>query len=82
MEECAAIAHALGERVGSELGIPGYFYEFAAKTAERKNLAHCRTGHYEGLAKLETEEGAPDFGPPVWNEQTQKSGATAIGARE
>ena len=82
MEECAAIAHALGERVGAELGIPGYFYESAAKTAERKNLAHCRKGQYEGLAKLETAEGAPDFGPAAWNEQTQKSGATAIGARD
>lgn len=82
MEECAAIAHALGERVGAELGIPGYFYESAAKTAERKNLAHCRKGQYEGLAKLETTEGAPDFGPAAWNEQTQKSGATAIGARD
>ena len=82
MEECAAIAHALGNRVGTELGIPGYLYESAAKTAERKNLAHCRKGQYEGLAKLETAEGAPDFGPAAWNEQTQKSGATAIGARD
>jgi glutamate formiminotransferase/formiminotetrahydrofolate cyclodeaminase len=82
MEECAAIAHALGERVGAELGIPGYFYESAAKTEARKNLAHCRKGQYEGLAKLETTEGAPDFGPAAWNEQTQKSGATAIGARD
>ena len=81
MEECAAIAHALGERVGAELDIPGYFYESAAKTEARKNLAHCRKGQYEGLAKLETTEGAPDFGPAAWNEQTQKSGATAIGAR-
>ena len=82
MEECAAIAHALGERVGVELGIPGYFYESAAKTEARKNLAHCRKGQYEGLAKLETADGAPDFGPAAWNEQTQKSGATAIGARD
>ncbi len=82
MEECTAIAHALGERVGSELGIPGYFYESASKTPERQNLAHCRKGQYEGLAKLETSDGAPDFGPGAWNEQTQKSGATAIGARD
>lgn len=82
MEECAAIAHALGERVGAELGIPGYFYESAAKTEARKNLAHCRKGQYEGLAKLETADGAPDFGPAKWNDQTQKSGATAIGARD
>jgi len=82
MEECAAIAHAVGERVGAELGIPGYFYESAAKTPQRQNLAHCRKGQYEGLAKLETAEGAPDFGPAAWNEQTKRSGATAIGARD
>lgn len=82
MEECAAIAHALGERVGKELGIPGYFYESAAKTEARRNLAHCRKGQYEGLAKLETADGAPDFGPAAWNDQTKRSGATAIGARD
>jgi len=82
MDECAAIAHAVGERVGAELGIPGYFYESAAKTPQRQNLAYCRKGQYEGLAKLETTEGAPDFGPAAWNDQTKRSGATAIGARD
>ncbi|MDA0912503.1 MAG: glutamate formimidoyltransferase [Bacteroidetes bacterium] len=82
MEECTAIAHALGERVGNELGIPGYFYEEAAKRPERKNLAYCRKGQYEGLAKIETQEGAPDFGPSQWNDFTKRSGATAIGARD
>lgn len=82
MEECTAIAHAVGERVGKELGIPGYFYESAAKAEARRNLAHCRKGQYEGLAKLESSEGAPDFGPAAWNDQTKRSGATAIGARD
>ncbi|MFZ8836893.1 MAG: glutamate formimidoyltransferase [Flavobacteriales bacterium] len=82
MEECTAIAHALGERVGNELGIPGYFYEEAAKRPERRNLAYCRKGQYEGLAKIETQEGAPDFGPSQWNDFTKRSGATAIGARD
>ncbi len=82
MEECVAIAHAVGNRVGEELGVPGYFYEAAATVPARSNLAHCRKGQYEGLGKLESAEGAPDFGPAVWNEQTQRSGATAIGARD
>lgn len=82
MEECVAIAHALGKRVGDELGIPGYFYESAATTEKRTNLAYCRKGQYEGLAKLETPEGTPDFGPAKWNDQTKRSGATAIGARD
>ena len=82
MEECVEIARALAKRVGDELGIPGYLYEAAALIEERHNLATCRKGQYEGLAKLETLAGKPDFGPAVWNEQTQRSGATAIGARD
>ena len=82
MEECVDIARTLAKRVGDELGIPGYLYEAAALTEERQNLATCRKGQYEGLAKLETPQGKPDFGPASWNEQTQRSGATAIGARD
>ena len=82
MEECVDIARALAKRVGDELGIPGYLYEAAALIEERQNLATCRKGQYEGLAKLETPLGKPDFGPASWNEQTQRSGATAIGARD
>ena len=47
LKETAAYAHQLGERVGKELGIPGYFYETAAKEEKRKNLANCRSGEYE-----------------------------------
>ena len=46
MEECAALAHRLGERVGSELGIPVYLYEFAAASPQRRNLADIRAGEY------------------------------------
>lgn len=82
MDDCVEIARKLGERVGEELGIPGYFYEEAAFKSERKNLAHCRKGQYEGLSKLETNAGAPDFGPARWNESSKRTGATAIGARD
>ncbi len=82
MEECVEIAHALGQRVGKELGIPGYFYENAAKSEKRKNLAHCRSGEYEGMDKIEKEEWTPDFGPNKFNDSVKKSGVTAIGARD
>jgi glutamate formiminotransferase/formiminotetrahydrofolate cyclodeaminase len=82
MSDCIEVAHALGERVGEELKIPGYFYENAARMPERKNLAVCRQGQYEGLTKLSTPAGAPDFGPAEWNSSVRKSGATAIGARD
>jgi len=83
LEETAVFAHKLGERVGKELGIPGYFYENAAKQDKRKNLASCRSGEYEGLKeKLVNPEWKPDFGPAEFNTAVAKSGATAISARD
>jgi glutamate formiminotransferase/formiminotetrahydrofolate cyclodeaminase len=80
MEECVALAHALGRRVGEELGLPVYFYEEAAMRPERRNLAAVRQGEYEGLAeKLKDPAGAPDCGPAVFH---PTAGATIIGARE
>ncbi|MDP4204855.1 MAG: glutamate formimidoyltransferase [Bacteroidota bacterium] len=79
MEEVVVYAHRLAKRVGEELNIPVYCYEYAASTEERKSLAYCRSGEYEGLKdKLTKPEWKPDFGPAVFN---QKSGAIAIGAR-
>jgi len=61
MEETARYAHKLAERVGNELGIPVYCYESAAKSPERRNLANCRAGEYEGLPKkLEDPHWKPD----------------------
>ncbi len=83
MEETADWAHKLGERVGAELGIPVYHYEAAAKEEKRKNLANCRQGEYEGLAKkLVDADWKPDFGPAEFNQSVEKSGATAISARD
>jgi len=80
MEDCARLAAELGARVASELGIPVYLYEAAARKPERRNLATVRAGEYEGLPdKLKDPRWAPDFGKPVFN---PKSGATVIGARE
>ena len=83
LEETAAYAHQLGERVGKELHIPGYFYEKAAKEEKRQNLANCRSGEYEGLAKkLSDPQWKPDFGPAEFNKNVEKTGAIAISARD
>ncbi len=83
LEETATYARKLGERVGEELGIPGYFYEAAAREDKRKNLASCRSGEYEGLAKkLSDPEWRPDFGPAEFNDSVRKTGAIAISARD
>jgi glutamate formiminotransferase / formiminotetrahydrofolate cyclodeaminase len=63
MEETVVFARKLAERVGNELGIPVYCYENAAYSDERKNLANCRAGEYEGLQKkLSDPHWKPDFG--------------------
>ena len=81
LEECAALAKGLAERLWKELGIPCYLYEAAAQTPERKNLAVCREGEYEALPeKLATPGKQPDFGGE-YNEIVAKAGATNVGAR-
>jgi glutamate formiminotransferase/formiminotetrahydrofolate cyclodeaminase len=80
MDDCAELAKRLGRRVGDELGIPVYLYEYAASKPERKNLAIVRAGEYEGLAdKLKNPEWKPDFGPAEFK---PGPGATVMGARE
>jgi glutamate formiminotransferase len=49
MEETIGYACQLAERVGNELKIPVFLYDQAARIAERKSLAYCRKGEYEGL---------------------------------
>lgn len=79
MEETVEYARLLAKRVGDELNIPVYCYEFAAFEEKRQSLASCRAGEYEGLAeKLKTAGWQPDFGLASFN---AKSGAIAIGAR-
>lgn len=83
LEECAAMARTLAERIATELRVPTYCYEAAAFTPERKNLAVCRKGEYEGLAERADLPGeAPDFGARPFDEQMARSGATVVGARD
>ncbi|MFL5485021.1 MAG: glutamate formimidoyltransferase [Gemmatimonadaceae bacterium] len=80
MEDCIALARALGERVGRELQIPVYLYERAATTPARENLADVRRGEFEGLREELGRNPArdPDFGPSKIH---PTCGAIAIGAR-
>ena len=83
MEETVEYAHKLSKRVGNDLNIPVYCYEYAAKEQKRINLSNCRSGEYEGLSKkIITKEWKPDYGPNDFNESVVKSGVTAISARD
>jgi glutamate formiminotransferase/formiminotetrahydrofolate cyclodeaminase len=80
MEETVQYALKLAERVGNELAIPVYLYEYAQTKEYRKNLSVIREGEYEGFfQKIKRPEWKPDFGP---SEMDEKRGATVIGARK
>ena len=80
MDQCIALARALGERVAAELEIPVYLYERAATRAARENLADVRRGEFEGIRDTIATDPArePDFGP---RRVHPTAGAMAIGAR-
>src|SRR5712692_1059124 len=68
LEDCARIAHRVGQEVWKRLGVPVYFYEAAASEEARVNLENIRRG---GLA--------PDLGGPALH---PSAGACVIGARK
>ena len=87
LDECAAMARRLAERMAREAGIPCYCYEAAAFRPERKNLAICRAGEYEALdEKLTNPERQPDYMPDDVKcgqlEHARRCGCTAVGARD
>lgn len=80
MDDCVEIARNLGTRLGNELDFPVYFYENAASSPERQNLAKVRAGEYEALEeRLKDDKWRPDAGPAEFK---PTKGATAVGARE
>jgi glutamate formiminotransferase len=79
MEECVALAKAIGADVASRFGLPVYLYEEASANAARKNLEDIRRGEFEGLAARMSQPGwTPDFGPAAPH---ASGGAAVIGAR-
>ena len=80
MTRCVALAEELGERIATELGIPVYLYEAAARRSERVHLEQVRAGGFEGLrGAIGTDpERLPDFGPARVH---PTAGAIAVGAR-
>ena len=80
MDDCVELSKRLGARVGEDLSLPVFLYEFAATRPERKSLADIRKGEYEALpTKFEDPDFAPDFGPA---EFLPEFGAMVTGARK
>lgn len=77
--ELVELTKRLGKRIYDELGIPSFLYEDSATRPERKNLAKCRKGQFEGMPeKLLEPDWAPDFGERKIH---PTAGIVAIGAR-
>ncbi len=80
VEETVKYANQLAARVGKELNIPVYLYEYAQPDTKRNNLSVIREGEYEGFfKKIKLPEWKPDFGP---TEFPAHSGGTVIGVRD
>ncbi|MGH9664551.1 MAG: glutamate formimidoyltransferase [Bryobacteraceae bacterium] len=71
MEECAALAHRVGEEIWRRLRVPVFFYEAAARSPERRRLENIRRNNAVGLT--------PDIGGPGLH---PTAGAVAVGARK
>lgn len=80
LDDCVVLAHQAGQRIASELSIPVFFYERAARQSSRINLEDVRRGALELLREqiAGVPERAPDLGPKRVHET---AGAIAIGAR-
>ena len=73
------LSKRLAQRIWDELKVPSFLYEDSASRPERRNLATCRKGEFEGMPeKLLQEEWAPDYGERKIH---PTAGITAIGAR-
>ena len=79
VEECVELSKRVAQRIWDELKVPSFLYEDSATRPERRNLATCRKGEFEGMPeKLLQEEWAPDYGERKIH---PTAGITAIGAR-
>ncbi len=81
MEECVALAHALGRRVGTSLDLPVFYYGDAARVPLRRSLPFVRKGGLERVrerAAAGDPEVCPDEGPRTAH---PTAGFCAIGAR-
>lgn len=77
--EAVELSKKVAQRIWTELGIPSFLYEDSATRPERKNLAACRKGQFEGMPeKLLEADWAPDYGERKIH---PTAGIVAIGAR-
>jgi glutamate formiminotransferase len=80
IEDCVALTHKFGQRVGEELHIPVYLYAHAATRPERKRLTYFYAQQFEKLQHLIGQDPAwaPDYGQAQIH---PTAGAMALGVQ-
>lgn len=79
LQETVELSKRVAQRIWDELKVPSFLYEDSASRPERRNLAKCRKGQFEGMPeKLLEPDWAPDYGERKIH---PTAGITAIGAR-
>jgi glutamate formiminotransferase len=81
LQDCAALAHRVGNEIWQRYQVPVYFYEAAALRPERAALENVRKGQLEALRRAAPLDPAraPDVGGPALH---PTAGAIAVGARK
>jgi glutamate formiminotransferase len=80
MDDAVELARRCAAEIWERYRVPSYFYERAATTPGRRDLAAVRKGQFEELLTAVKEPGRlPDVGDP---ELHPSAGAVAIGARD
>lgn len=79
IEDCIELSKRIAQKIWNELKIPSFLYEESCTKEERRNLANCRKGQFEGMnEKLQLDEWQPDYGDRKIH---PTAGIIAIGAR-
>lgn len=56
VEECVELSKRVAQRIWDELKVPSFLYEDSATRPERRNLATCRKGEFEGMPEKLLQE--------------------------
>ena len=72
VEECVELSKRVAARIWDELRVPSFLYEDSASRPERRNLAACRKGQFEGMPEKLLE--------PDWRRITASGGSIRLRA--
>ena len=63
VEEAVEMSKRVAQRIWDELKVPSFLYEDSATRPERRNLATCRKGEFEGMPEKLLQPASPPSAP-------------------